>query len=159
MYNRRTVVQFPVEARDFYFLQSIHTGSGALSGYCGRFPWRYSGWGLKLATHLHLVLRLKGEWSYTSTPLHSFMVCQGQLYIYLFIEMEEEVSFAGVLKLQIHSEQKISVYILCACKSLMLSTCLLVLPSSTAFHQVSPPAYKSCSEDLSRVSDLFELPS
>jgi hypothetical protein len=25
-------------------------------------------WGMKLATHFHLVLRSKNEWSYTSTP-------------------------------------------------------------------------------------------
>jgi hypothetical protein len=26
--------------------------------YCGLFPWKQSGWGMKLTTHLHLVLRL-----------------------------------------------------------------------------------------------------
>jgi hypothetical protein len=35
------------------------------NGYQGLFPW---GRGVKLTTHLHLVLRSKSEWSYTSTP-------------------------------------------------------------------------------------------
>jgi len=39
------------------------------SGYQGFFPWGVNGRGMKLTTHLHLVLRSKNEWSYTSTPL------------------------------------------------------------------------------------------
>jgi len=43
---------------------------------------------VKLTTHLHLVLRSKNEWSYTSTPKYAFIEwclvkAQGQLYLYL----------------------------------------------------------------------------
>jgi hypothetical protein len=38
------------------------------NGYQGLFPWGYSGQGVKMTTHLHLVLRSNNEWSYTSTP-------------------------------------------------------------------------------------------
>jgi len=69
--------------------------------------------------------------------------------------MEEEVSFTGVLKPHITSEQRISTCILCACMLLMLSTSLLYLLSSITFQHVSPPAYKSYSEDLSCLSSLF----
>ena len=59
---------------------------------------------------------------------------------FTFISIEEEVSFTGVLKPQINSEQRISTCISHACKLLMLSTSLLYLPSSAAFQHVSPPA-------------------
>jgi len=36
-------------------------------------PWGYSGRGVKLITHLHLVLRLKNAWSYASTAQYAFM--------------------------------------------------------------------------------------
>jgi hypothetical protein len=32
------------------------------------FPWKQSSQGVKLTTHLHLVLRAKNGWSYTFTP-------------------------------------------------------------------------------------------
>jgi hypothetical protein len=56
--------------------------------YKGLFPWGKSDWGVKLTTHLHIVLRSKNEWSYTSTPQYAFMAwflvkAQGQLYLYL----------------------------------------------------------------------------
>jgi hypothetical protein len=39
------------------------------NGYQELFPWRQkSGRGVKLTTHLHLVLRSKNEWSYIYTP-------------------------------------------------------------------------------------------
>jgi hypothetical protein len=41
-------------------------------GTAGSFPGE-SGRGMKLTTHLHLVPRLKNEWSYTSTPQYAFM--------------------------------------------------------------------------------------
>jgi hypothetical protein len=49
------------------------------NGYWGLFPWGYSGWGVKLTTHIHLVARSKNEWSYTSTPsvcLHGMLLSQ-----------------------------------------------------------------------------------
>jgi hypothetical protein len=36
--------------------------------YRGLFPWEYSGRGVKLTTHLHLVPGSKNEWSCTFTP-------------------------------------------------------------------------------------------
>jgi len=33
------------------------------------FPWEWSGRGVKLTTHLHLLPRSKNGWSYTSTPI------------------------------------------------------------------------------------------
>jgi len=41
--------------------------------YQGLFPSVKSGWGMKLTTHLHLVLRSNNVWSYTSTPTTAFM--------------------------------------------------------------------------------------
>jgi hypothetical protein len=38
------------------------------NGYQGLFPWWRNGRGVKLTTHLHLVLRSKNAWSYTSAP-------------------------------------------------------------------------------------------
>jgi hypothetical protein len=47
---------------------------GLLSnGYQGLFPCGWSGRGLKLTTHLHLVPRSKNEWICTSTPQYGFM--------------------------------------------------------------------------------------
>jgi len=62
-------------------------GSPVLSnGYQGLFPWGWSGQYMKLTTRLHLVLRPKNAWNYTSTPpvhLHNMVLCeaQGQLYL------------------------------------------------------------------------------
>jgi hypothetical protein len=50
----------------------IQSVSGALS-------LEVSGWGMKLTTHLHPVLRSNNEWSYTSTPticLHGMVLRQ-----------------------------------------------------------------------------------
>jgi len=35
------------------------------------------GWGLKLTTFLHLVLRVKNEWSFTSSTLYGIVTCTG----------------------------------------------------------------------------------
>jgi hypothetical protein len=46
------------------------------TGYRGIFPWVWSGRGVKLTTHLHLMPRSKNAWNYTSTPpigLHGVM--------------------------------------------------------------------------------------
>jgi len=40
-----------------YILLICSTPSLLSNGYQGLFPWGYSGWGLKLTTHLHLVPR------------------------------------------------------------------------------------------------------
>jgi hypothetical protein len=49
------------------------------NGYQRLFPWGKNGRGVKLTTHLHLLLRSKNEWSYSSTPpirLHGVMLSQ-----------------------------------------------------------------------------------
>jgi hypothetical protein len=38
------------------------------NGYQGLFVWGWSVQGVKLSTHLHLALRSKNAWNYTSTP-------------------------------------------------------------------------------------------
>jgi hypothetical protein len=43
------------------------------NGYWGLFPRGYSGRGMKLTTHLHLVPGSKNAWSYTSIPQYIFM--------------------------------------------------------------------------------------
>jgi hypothetical protein len=56
--------------------------------YQGLFPWGYSGQGVNLTTHIHLVPKSKNVWSYASTPQYAFMAwcsarkVQRQLYIY-----------------------------------------------------------------------------
>jgi len=41
-----------------FLRHQFQTGSGA-SGYWGLFPWGLNGWGVELATYLHLVPKLK----------------------------------------------------------------------------------------------------
>jgi hypothetical protein len=67
-------VHFPAGTRDISLLYSVLTGYGGQPsllyyGYRGLFHWRYSGRGVKLATHLHLVPRSRRVQLYHHTSL------------------------------------------------------------------------------------------
>ena len=57
----------PVQAGPWVHPASYTMGTGSFPGL--------SGWGVALATHLHLAPRLKKEQSYNSTPLWAFVAC------------------------------------------------------------------------------------
>jgi hypothetical protein len=71
--DRGCRVRFLAEAGNFSLYHRVQNDSGTHpasypmgTGYV--FPWGYSGRSVKLTTHLHLLPRLKNEWSYTFTP-------------------------------------------------------------------------------------------
>jgi hypothetical protein len=69
--DRGSKVRFPAGAGNFSLHHRVQTGSEAHPASC---PMGMGGGrGVKLTTHLHLVPRLKNEWSYTSTPQYAFM--------------------------------------------------------------------------------------
>jgi hypothetical protein len=54
-----------------------------------------SGRGVELTTHSYLAPRLKEEYSYTSTPLWTFMACSRENFTFTFYL--STAAFAGVL--------------------------------------------------------------
>jgi hypothetical protein len=65
-------VWFQTGARDFSLLRITQSGSGTHPASYPRGTGEWSGWGMKLFTHLHLVLRLKMV-VLTSTNPHALM--------------------------------------------------------------------------------------
>jgi hypothetical protein len=88
-------VWVPAGAGNFYPHQRVRTGSGAHPasypmGTRGLFPWGYSGRGVKMATHLHLVPRSRMRGYIPPLPQYAFMAwcsvkkeAQWQFYLYL----------------------------------------------------------------------------
>jgi hypothetical protein len=73
----RSRVRILAGVRDFCLLQNVQTSPGAhpvffFNGYRGFHG--YSGWGVKLTTHLHLVPRLRMIGAMPLLPLYAFMV-------------------------------------------------------------------------------------
>jgi hypothetical protein len=71
-------VQFPAGAGNFSLHHHVQNSSGVHPasypmGTRGSFPGGKVARSMKLTTHLHLVLRSKIDWSYTSTPQYAFM--------------------------------------------------------------------------------------
>jgi hypothetical protein len=71
--DRGARVRFLEGAENFSLHHCVQNGSGAhpasyLMGTRGSFPEGKTAGGVMLTTHLHLVLRSKNEWRYTSTP-------------------------------------------------------------------------------------------
>ena len=70
-------VRVPVGASDSSFLQNVQTASGAhpalYSMGSGVLSRGYSGRGVKLTTHLHLVPRLRMSGAIPLIPLYAFM--------------------------------------------------------------------------------------
>jgi hypothetical protein len=68
------------------FFAAVQTGPGAHpASYTmgtGSLPRGYSGRGVELTTHPHLVPRLKKEYSYTCTPLWAFMACSRENFTF-----------------------------------------------------------------------------
>jgi hypothetical protein len=71
------------------------------NGYQGLIPWGWSSQGVKLTTHLHLMLRSKNAWSCISTPQYAFMVwCSVKkkqrdnftFYLYLYLGIRKLLS-------------------------------------------------------------------
>jgi hypothetical protein len=58
---------------------------------------------VKLITHLHLVLRSKNTWSYTSTPQYVFMVWCLVKHRYNFIHILLSTKYDG--KVSVNEEQ------------------------------------------------------
>jgi hypothetical protein len=70
--NQGSRVQFLAGAGNCTLHHCVQNGSGAhpasyLMGTRGSFPGSKAAQGMKLTTHLHLVLRSRNAWSYTST--------------------------------------------------------------------------------------------
>jgi hypothetical protein len=83
-------VRSPAEAKNFFSILCVQTGSGAHPASCtmgtgGPFPGAKRGRGVTVTTHPHLVPRSRISWSYTSSPpkrLHGvYRVCFALLYL------------------------------------------------------------------------------
>jgi hypothetical protein len=76
--DRGSRVRFSAGAGNFCLHHCVQNGSGAhpvsysVDTRCSFLGGKAAG-GVKLTTHLHLVLRSKNEWCYTSTPQYAFM--------------------------------------------------------------------------------------
>jgi hypothetical protein len=95
-------IRFLAGAGNFSLHHCVQNGSGSHPasypmGTRGSFPGSKAARDMKLTTHLHLVLRSKNEWSYTSTPQYAFMAwCsvkgKGQLYLLHSVVSETNIS-------------------------------------------------------------------
>jgi hypothetical protein len=96
--DRVSRVRLPVGAGNFSLHHRVQNGSVAHpASYTmdvpGALSLGYSGRGVKLTTHLHLVPRSKNEWSYTSIPQYVFvtrcLVNHRDKFTYPYITSEE----------------------------------------------------------------------
>jgi len=83
----KPVAEFNIglEAKDFSFLQNVHTGSGArqssvFNGYRCSFPGVMRP-GREVNHPLISCVQVKNGWSYTPAPKYDFAVWTGKLYI------------------------------------------------------------------------------
>lgn len=122
----------PSRAKNFSLLQNIFTSSMAKLGTWGNIPFNKSSQGVRMTTHLHLVLRLRMGAAIPSFSVHVCMVCpyvkhtcHQKLCLWSHLEIEKTewmLDFAPQ-----HSQ---SYLILCACVYLWQSGDLLPLLGS-----------------------------
>jgi len=74
--------------------------------YCFFFSRRYRGQGVRLTTHLPLMLKVRNEWSCNSTPSVCFHVVDKQrLYLYLYHSYCHKQIFPAAVGTDPHSVQ------------------------------------------------------
>jgi hypothetical protein len=123
--DRGSRVRFPAGAGNFSLHHRVHNGSGAhqppIQWEPGALSLGYSGWGVKLTTHFHLVPRSRMRGAIPALPQYVFMVwcsvkAQGKLPFFTFYGMVKHSELNGVSHYNI-VDFFVGLILICYCRS------------------------------------------